>query len=251
MRTLKRNVALLMAGLFMGQLCGCGQDKKQEKEYIITFLGDSITQGFFGDPGYVELISQQKGIRLVQNLGIACSTIGIPSGYDEVLNNGTNPFVNRYGEIWPESDIVVVFGGTNDYGNTTSNNVILGTNTDRTAETFYGALHTLIDGIREAYPDIVIVMCTPLQRDNTYTNWPIAQENEFGYTLNDYRLAILEVANEKGVYTLDLYNSIKEFDCNSEEFSKYFQDGIHPNAQGHRLLAGEIYVGLSSILELE
>ena len=248
----KKNLVVALASVFGFCCLGCGcTGEKEMKEYIVTFFGDSITEGYFGTPGYVDLIAEQKGIKLTQNMGIACSTIGVPATYDAVTNKATYPFVYRYKEIWKESDVVVILGGSNDYGNTTGNNVALGTSSDRTETTFYGALHVLIDGIRAEYPNIKIVMCTPLQRDNSYTNWPIGEANEFGNTLEDYRNAVLQVAQEKEVDTLDLYSSVKEFDCTGEAFDDYFQDGIHPNSQGHRLLAGEIYKGLAELLELD
>ena len=38
---------------------------------------------------------------------------------------------------------------------------------------------------------------------------------------------------------LDLY-AIEEMNVVSERFLNYYTDGIHPNAEGHRLIAGAI-----------
>ena len=59
------------------------------------------------------------------------------------------------------ADAIIVFGGTNDYGH---GDAPLGTPQDRTPKTFYGALHTLILYLLNAYPTAQIVILTPLHR---------------------------------------------------------------------------------------
>ena len=50
----------------------------------------------------------------------------------------------------PDADIVVVFGGTNDFG---WGDAPLGTMEDRREDTFYGAYHLLLQKLIDRYPD--------------------------------------------------------------------------------------------------
>lgn len=61
----------------------------------------------------------------------------------------------------PEADVIVVFGGTNDFGH---GDAPLGTMSDRTPYTFYGACHVLIRKLLERYPEAELVFMTPLHR---------------------------------------------------------------------------------------
>ena len=57
--------------------------------------------------------------------------------------------------------------------------------------------------------------------------------------MEDYCNAIRDRARHFGVNLLDLY-AIEEMNVVSERFLNYYTDGIHPNAEGHRLIAGAI-----------
>ena len=57
----------------------------------------------------------------------------------------------------PEADIIVVFGGTNDYGH---GDAPFGEIGDKERTTFCGAVDYLINRIRELYPSALLVMVT-------------------------------------------------------------------------------------------
>ena len=59
------------------------------------------------------------------------------------------------------------------------------------------------------------------------------------------------MAEEKSVYFLDLYNEIPEFDSKSNTFMKYFTDGIHPNTEGHGLIADAINGYIKELINLK
>lgn len=92
-----------------------------------------------------------------------------------------------------DADLVLVFGGTNDYGH---GNAPFGTMDDRTPATFCGACHLLFHGLVEKYPLSKIVIMTPMQREGG--SQPSAFRPE-GRLLLDYVNAIIEIA---GVYSL-------------------------------------------------
>ena len=66
------------------------------------------------------------------------------------------PMVTRYREMRGGVDIVFVVGGRNDY----NQNYPVGQVGDTTTGTFCGALSVLIDGLREKYPDSLILFST-------------------------------------------------------------------------------------------
>ena len=114
----------------------------------IAFLGDSITCGAClqkGEESYVDRIWKSCPWAEIFRYGEPGSRIGSYIGEDP---RKTGPsFVERFHRMEKELDLVVVFGGTNDYG---IGNAPLGTMEDRTAETFCGAWNLLAEGCRDA-----------------------------------------------------------------------------------------------------
>ena len=130
------------------------------KGKTLLFLGDSITAGS-GVSGKEETY----WYRLGQKTCASCIGYGVggtriaeqqPDGF-EALGN----FCTRAQQMQKTADAIIVFGGTNDYGH---GDAPLGTLQDRTPKTFYGALHTLILYLLNAYPTAQIVFLTPLHR---------------------------------------------------------------------------------------
>ena len=107
------------------------------KNKKINFLGDSITEGHgtsAKDKIYWSLIGKNEGAT-VRGYGIGGTRFAKQTKPSE------NPlfdldFCTRAVEMDPDADIVVVFGGTNDYGH---GDAPIGTPADRTNDTFYGA----------------------------------------------------------------------------------------------------------------
>ena len=199
----------------------------------INFLGDSITEGHGAsslENTYWNIIKRECGLEEARGYGIGGTRIAKQSTASE------NPiwnldFIGRYPEMDDDADVVVIFGGTNDYGH---GDAKLGEMSDRSSYTFYGACHTLFEGIINKYPEATIVVMTPLHRDGE----EIARE---GYaTLARYVEIIKEVAEYYSLPTLDLWRVsgiqpsvpiIKE---------KYMPDGLHPNDAGHRIIASRL-----------
>lgn len=207
----------------------------------IAFLGDSIT---FGDcikdrkDSYVNRVAGSVCWAEVHNYSLPGSRIGDYIGKDP-RNIGPS-FVERFPEMAGDMDIVVVFGGTNDFG---IGNEPLGERTDETSTTFYGALNILMKGLKIKYPNALIVFMTPLHRKTE--NIP----NEFsGAVLEDYVAAIRERAEVHEIRVLDLYEaeSLKPDDGYYEKL--IISDGIHPNELGHERIAGEVIQYLRNAL---
>lgn len=204
----------------------------------INFLGDSITEGCgtSGPEHTFCMVIEREYEAICQNYGIAGTRIARQHSPSD------NPrfdidFCSRVADMDADADIVVVFGGTNDFGH---GDAPLGTMSDRTPDTFYGALHTLYTSLIEKYPESQIVVLTPLHRINE--NNPRGEGNkpyDVG-TLKNYVEIIREVAEYYSLPILDLYKvSGLQPELPVIE-QKYVPYGLHPNDEGHKILARKI-----------
>ncbi len=206
---------------------------------IITVLGDSITEGVGTSAPehiYQNVLGRMVGAARVDNFGV--------SGTRFAIQHGPNPtypdaFTMRYLCMPTDSDLVLVFGGTNDYGH---GNAPFGEMSDRTADTFCGACHVLFRGLVERYPAARIVIMTPLQRCEGNNPCPNS-----GRPLVDYVDTIIAIAAEYSLPVLDLYRTAgicPDIPCQRE---RYMPDGLHPNDAGAYRMAERIAGFLSAL----
>ncbi len=194
----------------------------------INALGDSIT---YGDKladsmsGYAPLVSAMLGAEKFNNYGLNGSAVG---GLGHV-----DTFLSRYPMMDRDANLILVFGGTNDYEFTYMAGTPLGQLGDFRGDTFYGALNYLMCGLKQMYPNSEIVFMTPLKR--VYHNRP----NLSGHILSQYADAILETAPAYGIKVIDLFHAPElDFISNSKT---YLVDGLHPNVRGHSAVATYVY----------
>ena len=203
------------------------------KNKTILCLGDSITYA----NEYLEELKRLSGAKEVVNYGVAGTTIAkrkklLGNRYDE-------DFLMRLETMQQEADLIVVFGGTNDYGH---GDVPIGLETDATLDTFCGNVRILVNKIRQKYKGVPIIFITPTHRINEDD-----PHGEFGLkptamgTLKQYVDALIKVLKLENVNILDLYND-PDFSFDNELFRSYVKaDGLHPNDDGHRAIAKKIY----------
>lgn len=203
------------------------------KDKIVLCLGDSITYA----NEYLEELQRLSGAKEVVNYGVAGTTIAkrkklFGNRYDE-------DFLQRADTMQQEADLIVVFGGTNDYGH---GDVPIGLETDTTLDTFSGNVRILVNKIRQKYKGVPIIFITPTHRINEDD-----PHGEFGLkptamgTLNEYVDALIKVLKLENVNILDLYND-SDFSFDNELFRSYVKvDGLHPNDDGHRAIAKKLY----------
>ena len=100
-----------------------------------------------------------------------------------------------------DADVVVVFGGTNDFGH---GDAKLGTFESRDPYTFYGAMHVLCEKLINRFPNADILFMTPLHR---CSEDEVSKENGLPEETNlaGYVSIIREVAEFYGLPVLDLF----------------------------------------------
>lgn len=204
----------------------------------INFLGDSITEGAGASApeNKFTMLIEREYEAICQNYGIGGTRIAkqhTPS--DNPIFD--NDFCSRVADMDADADIVAVFGGTNDFGH---GDAPMGSMSDRTPDTFYGALHTLYSSLIEKFPDSPIVVITPLHRLNEDNPRGDGNKPQDIGTLKTYVGIIREVAEYYSLPLLDLY---KESGLQPKVpiiNEKYFADGLHPNDEGHKVIAKKI-----------
>ena len=209
----------------------------------ITCVGDSITAGTGTTKTYWSIIDDVFEPESMTGMGVAGSCVSATSDY----KTSNSPLINRYKSI-PDSDIITIYMGTNDYGHETP----MGTIDDMEDVSFYGALNVIIPGIQKAHPDALLVWITPTHRYGfgtskmlgtafTYDHLP----NGRGYSLDDYVDAIKEVCDKYDVPVIDLFTLSGMDPSLSEVRSQYMPDGLHPNSAGHEKIAAIVGASLN------
>ena len=202
----------------------------------INFLGDSITAGSgtsAPDKTFCGVIERKYG-SVCRNYGIGGTRIARQKTPTE--EKWDRDFISRVPEMDNDADIVVVFGGTNDFGH---GDAPIGTMSDRTPYTFYGALHCLYTALTEKYPGVPIVVLTPLHRITEDIPTGDNKPAPVG-TLKEYVNIIREVAEYYSLPVLDLFKESGLQPKIPVIQQKYIPDGLHPNDDGNAILAHKI-----------
>lgn len=205
----------------------------------INFLGDSITEGHgcsSEDKRFTDLIAAQHGA-VTRCYGIGGTRLARQAKPSDNPRHDFD-FPSRVAEMVPDADVVVVFGGTNDFGH---GDAPFGTFADRTADTFCGALHELYTTLLEKYPTAQFVIITPLHRGTE------AISNMHGKVLKDYVDAIRQAAEYYSLPVLDLYANYGVQPAVSVMKETYMPDGLHPNDAGHVILTNKIVKFIESL----
>lgn len=215
----------------------------------INFLGDSITQGVGAaceQTVYHAVLKKEANLKEAKNYGISATRIAVQKGTPQRPKDDyvdVNSFCERFNQMDDDADIVVVFGGTNDYGH---GDAPLGEFSDRTPDTFYGACHYLLSGLIKKYLGKPIVIMTPLHRTNEMINTGDSNKSPSA-TLRDYVNIIREVAEYYSLPVLDLYATSGLQPEIDEIRENYIPDGLHPNDKGNAIIAHKLKRFLESL----
>ncbi len=198
----------------------------------INFLGDSITEGHgcsCEETKFTSLIAEKYGA-ITRCYGIGGTRLARQTKPSDNPRHDLD-FPSRVTEMDPDADLIVIFGGTNDFGH---GDAPFGDFSDRTADTFCGALHELYVSLLEKYPEAVIMVMTPLHRSTEDI------PNMHGKVLKEYVDMIRKAAGYYSLPVLDLYATSGIQPAVPVMKDKFMPDGLHPNDAGHVILTGKI-----------
>lgn len=207
----------------------------------INLLGDSITFGVgtsAPDKRFGDLIAAQYGA-IVRNYGISGTRIARQHTPTVSCPDFDRHFVSRVPEMDADADVIVVFGGTNDFGH---GDAPIGAFDDRDPSTFCGACHCLMSGLIERYCGKPIVIVTPLHRleEDCPEGDGTGRKLEVCAVLEDYRAILMKTAAYYGLPILDLYATSGMQPRHPVARARLMPDGLHPSDEGHAVIARRI-----------
>lgn len=207
------------------------------KGKIIDILGDSIAEGAMASSpllSFPSLLSRQYGA-IVNNYGIGGARIARQSNSkDEYYPYDFN---FRATSMDKNADIIIIFGGTNDFGH---GDAAIGDEKDTSVYTFCGALNTLIMALKNTYSKAKIIFITPLERSNMMNPYGSGYKEKPGALLYTYVNIIIKKAKENNCLVLDLFHD-SDFKLDQNGYNpNLFDDMLHPNDMGHALIAKKI-----------
>ena len=212
------------------------------KGKTVNFLGDSITEG----SGVTDIENCRYDNRLkvmlelgkINNYGVGGSRLAhqtIPSEkprYDQC-------FCGRAYEMDKDADVVIVYGGVNDY---LHGDAPIGEEGDKTPATFCGGVYFLMNFLKETYPDKPIVFMTPahcyrVDYGHDYAPSTNYKKKADALPLKGYVDIIERTGKSFGIPVLNLYDKLGIDPNKREDTEKYTTDGLHFNDLGHGVIA--------------
>ena len=212
------------------------------KGFKVNFLGDSITEGV----GVSDIPNNRYNNRLkvlcelsaVNNYGVSGTRIAHQQRASETPRFDLC-FCGRVYNMDTTADMVIVYGGVNDY---IHGDAPFGQIGDTTPATFCGGVYFLMNYLKENYADKTIVFMTPARmflRHEVDDRLPSTHARKWveGKELQAYVDVILETGKKFDIPVLDLYRTLGLDPHDEEVFEKYTVDGLHFNDAGHGVLA--------------
>lgn len=203
----------------------------------ILFLGDSITQGAGAtneENVYLEVCAKKLGAKAV-NFGVGGTRIA-PQITPSAEAFCDEYFLLRAKKMDKDADLVVVFGGTNDFGH---GDAPFGRIGDKDPATFCGAYDALIEYLMATYGKEKLIIVYPLRRRNETATNGDGSKAEGSKPLAEYHDAEKAIAEKCGLKSVDFWND-GDLNPNTPDGNENFADGLHPNDIGHRLLGEKL-----------
>ena len=214
------------------------------KGFKINFLGDSITEGAgvaHMENCYHNRLAKLCGLTAANSYSISGSRLA------HQIHPSEKPrydlcFCGRAFDMDTTADMVIVYGGVNDF---IHGDAPFGQLGDTTPATFCGGVYFLMNYLREAYADKPIIFMSPARcflRKEVSDLIPSthAKKTTPGKALIAYVDVILETARKFGIHVLDLYRDLGIDPHDPQSFATYTTDGLHFNDDGHGVLAQKL-----------
>ena len=207
----------------------------------IAFLGDSITEGSGVvdriNNRYDNVLKRECQLAEVYNYGIGGTRFAHQRTASACPRHDLC-FCGRAFDITQEADIIVVFGGVNDY---LHGDAPVGKFGDTTPATFCGAVNYLMNFLKTRFADKMIVFVNParlcykeLSCENPSRRPPKLPD---ALPLLGYIEIIQKTAALYDIPVLDLYEKLPIDPRIPEHKEKYTSDGLHFNDAGHHVIA--------------
>lgn len=219
---------------------------KNNNKIKICFLGDSITEGASAtkkELSYPYIVKELLNCEIYVD-GISGSRIA------KQTVKSLNPrfdldFIDRSLKLPTDADLVIVFGGTNDYGH---GDAALGELDSVSLYTFTGACKKLVENLLSKFDKNKILFILPLHRYNENSLHGDGCKN-FGHSLNVYIERLVYILKKYEIKYLDFYTSPIFPIPTSNKKNDYYQDGLHPTNLGHKILGEQIAKHLKKNIE--
>ena len=221
------------------------------KGKMIDLLGDSITEGVgvtdLANNRYDNVLKKNCGLAATYNYGIGGTRVAHQSKPSAKPRHDLC-FCGRAYDLNKDADIVVVYGGINDY---IHGDAPFGEIGDTTPATFCGGVYVLMNVLRTLHPGKTVVFMTParlcydgndgFEPSNRATKGPDDKERWC------YGDVIEKTATQVDIPGLNLYEKLGIDPTNPEDKEKYTVDGLHFNDDGHHILAARLQEFLEAL----
>ena len=213
---------------------------------LITRDGDSIA-AYARNPSGSQDFNNSFIARAIRDMG-AIELENMAVGGTTIAQSASNPgdrtpLVTRYMDLDTDADMVIINAGTNDWNYDWTP---IGTVTDTSPNTLYGALNIILPGLREMFGAKPIIWILPFKRNFQLTSTPDAV-NGLGLTLQEYADIIEERCRFWGITTFDMGKNSGINPFIPDHVDLYINDGTHPNQLGSQIAADRLVGFLRSV----
>lgn len=215
----------------------CNFEYVVDRPQTIGCVGDSTTFGL-GGTSWTTKLSELCNIPTVYNYGVSGSTI---------VSNGNDGFIDRIPNMIDDLDVIVLWGGVNDF-----------MWTNQTKEIFKTNFEKVVKALLDKYPKAKFIGLTPMKFKYTAPadgiksrSWNEANSDS-GVLLEEFVEAEIEIFNKYSIDFKDLFNESGISCEHAGQANEYFVgngDLLHPNEKGNlKILAPRIANKIKSIL---
>ena len=219
--------------------------------FRVNFLGDSITEGVGvrdrASNRYDNRLAAACGLAGVNNYGISGTRLAHQVHASEKPRYDLC-FCGRAYDMDTTADMVIVYGGVNDY---IHGDAPFGEMGDTTPATFCGGVYFLMRYLKETYGQRPVIFMTPARCYSASADdlapSPHPYKRGTGKPLRAYVDAVIKTGELLGVPVLDLYEGIGIDPHDPEDLRTYTADGLHFNDAGHALLCDRLAAFIAAL----